>query len=81
MATLTIKNVPETLVRRLKQQAVAHRRSLNLEVITCLESIAQATPVDVEAMLARVRAVRVTLRGGVQLTNRMINEAKRQGRP
>ena len=81
MATLTIKNVPETLVRRLKQQAVAHRRSLNLEVIACLESIAQATPVDVDAMLARVRAVRRPLRGGAKLTDRMINEMKRYGRP
>ena len=81
MATLTIKNVPEALVRRLKQQAVAHRRSLNLEVITCLESVAQATPVDVEAMLARVRAVRRPLRGGVKLTDRMINAMKRYGRP
>jgi plasmid stability protein len=37
MATLTVKNVPDALVRRLKQQAALHRRSLNLEVISCLE--------------------------------------------
>ena len=34
MATLTIKNIPEPLVKRLKKQAAAHRRSLNFEVIS-----------------------------------------------
>src|SRR5919197_1446378 len=33
MATLTIKNVPEPLVRRLKARATLHRRSLNREVV------------------------------------------------
>lgn len=42
MATLTIKNVPEPLVRRPKTQAALHRRSLNLEVISCLEGAARA---------------------------------------
>jgi predicted nucleic acid-binding protein/plasmid stability protein len=58
MATLTIKNVPDPLVRRLKNQAALHRRSLNLEVIACLEAAAQAVPLDPEILLARVRAVR-----------------------
>jgi antitoxin FitA len=60
MATLTVKNVPEPLVRRLKRRATAHRRSLNLEVIACLEAATQATPIDAEALLARIRAIRKT---------------------
>lgn len=36
MATLTIKNIPKPLVKRLKQQAAAHRRSLNFEGIAHL---------------------------------------------
>jgi plasmid stability protein len=36
MPTLTIKNVPEFLVRRLKLRATRHGRSLSLEVIACL---------------------------------------------
>ena len=58
MATLTIKNVPEPLVVLLKGQAALHRRSLNHEVIACLEAVPQATPLDAESLLARIRAVR-----------------------
>ena len=54
MATLTIKNVPDKLVRRLKVQAAHHRRSLNLEVITCLEAATGPTPVDPEGRRAPV---------------------------
>jgi plasmid stability protein len=32
VATLTIKNIPEPFMRRLKKRAAAHRRSLNLSV-------------------------------------------------
>lgn len=79
MATLTIKNVPERLVRRLKVQAVQHRRSLNNEVIASLEGVTQAAPVDPEAFLARARAVRRTP-VGVKLTDRLLRRLKTEGR-
>jgi len=79
MATLSVKNVPEPLVRRLKRQAALHRRSLNLEVIACLESAAQAVPVDVEATLARVRALRKTP-VGFRVTDKLLGRLKSQGR-
>jgi len=79
MATLTVKNIPEPLVRRLKRQAALHRRSLNLEVIACLESAAQAVPVDVEAMLVRVRGLRRTP-VGFRLTDRLLGRLKSEGR-
>ncbi|HEU4369038.1 MAG TPA: plasmid stability protein [Methylomirabilota bacterium] len=79
MATLTIKNVPDRLVQRLKSQAVLHRRSLNLEVIACLEAAALPTPLDPEALLARARAVRVTP-VGLKLTDELLKELKSDGR-
>jgi plasmid stability protein len=36
-ATLTLKNVPPGLHRKLKAQAKRHKRSLNQEAILCLE--------------------------------------------
>jgi plasmid stability protein len=79
MASLTIKNVPERLVRRLKRQASAHRRSLNLEVIACLEQATQSVPVDPEKLLARIRAIRVEPR--IPVTDRLLAELKAEGRP
>jgi antitoxin FitA len=77
MATLTIKNVPEPLVERLKVQAALHRRSLNAEIIVRLEGV-QTAPLDVEARLARIRAVRGE--GIPGLTDRRIRSAVRAGR-
>jgi plasmid stability protein len=78
MATLSIKNVPEALVKRLKSQAATNRRSLNLEVIAVLEGTTRSTPIDVEAELARVRAIRVKLKRPI--SDEYINRAKRWGR-
>ncbi|TMQ15849.1 MAG: plasmid stability protein [Candidatus Rokuibacteriota bacterium] len=80
MATLTIKNVPDKLVRRLKAQAAHHRRSLNLEVITCLEAATGPTQVDPEALLATARAIRITPKG-LRVTDRLLKEMKNEGRP
>ena len=79
MATLTIKNVPDKLVRRLKAQAALHRRSLNLEVITCLEGASQPTPVDPDAILATARAIRINP-VGLRLTDRVVEELINHGR-
>jgi plasmid stability protein len=79
MATLTIKNIPEPLVKRLKQQAAAHRRSLNFEVISYLEQMTHSVQMDAEALLARARALRRTPKG-VRLTDRVLHELKVAGR-
>ena len=73
MATLTIKNIPEPLVKRLKQRAAAHRRSLNFEVISCLERMSRSAPNDVDVLLARARAVR-RIRKGVRLNDRLFHD-------
>jgi plasmid stability protein len=80
VATLTIKNIPEPLVKRLKKQAAAHRRSLNFEVISYLEQMTQSVPIDADALLARARAVR-KIPKGVRLTDRLLQELKAAGRP
>ena len=80
MATLTIKNIPEPLVRRLKRRAAEHRRSLNLEVITCLEAAAQSVPVDADTLLARARDVR-RVPARLRLTDALLRRLKTAGRP
>jgi antitoxin FitA len=80
MATLTIKNIPEPLVKRLKQQAAAQHRSLNFQVISYLEQMTHSVPVDADALLARARAIR-QIPKGLKLTDRLLNELKVAGRP
>lgn len=78
--TLTLKNIPDALYDRLKLAAEAHRRSLNGEVIVCLESVllpARATPGE---RLARARELRAALPLGT-FSAADIAAAKREGRP
>lgn len=79
MATLTIKNVPEPVVKRLKQQAAAQHRSLNFQVISYLEQMTHSVPVDTDALLARARALRRTPKG-FKVTDRLLGELKVVGR-
>ena len=58
MPSLTIKNLPEPLHRALKARAAQHRRSLNNEVIHCLEQVISAVPLDPEAYLEHIRPLR-----------------------
>jgi len=80
MATLTIKNVPDLVVKRLKQQAAAQHRSLNCQVISYLEQMTHSVPVDADTLLARARALRWTPEG-VKLTDRVLSALKTAGRP
>jgi plasmid stability protein len=79
MATLTIKNIPESLVKRLKQRAAQHRRSLNSEVIDMLDSTTRVTPTDVEEEIARIRARR-PIPETIRITQKQLNAWKREGR-
>lgn len=61
MPTLTIKGLPDELYRRLKRQAEAHRRSLNGEILVCLEQAVGSGPLDADAWLAEAQALRARL--------------------
>ena len=78
MATLTLKNLPEDLHRRLKARAARNQRSLNREVIECLRNATSATPVDPDALLARARELRRKTSG--RLTDRELRRLKAMGR-
>jgi plasmid stability protein len=58
MRTITLKNVPEDLYERLKGAAALNRRSINGEVIFCLERAVHPRKVDPEAVLVRARQLR-----------------------
>ena len=80
MASLTLKKIPQSLLQQLKAQAARHRRSLNHEVIVCLESLTQSVPIDAERLLAKARQIRQTPKK-TRLTDRTLNALKAAGRP
>ena len=58
MATFTVKNIPDDLYERLKVVASAHHRSINSEVINCLETVLKTRVLPVEERLNRIRNLR-----------------------
>lgn len=80
MATMTIKKLPDDLYQRLKASAERHRRSINAEVIVCLERGLGAVAVDPQDILPRLAAVRERA-AGLYVTDADLSAAKRSGRP
>ena len=80
MATLTIKNIPDDLYEQLKQSAMQHRRSINSEVIVCLERSLLAAKLDARTTLARIRKLRRKTSRHL-LTDKELMKARREGRP
>ena len=80
MPTLTLKSLPDTLYHQLKARAAAHRRSLNSEILVCLEQAVSAPTVDAAATLARVDALRARLRVP-PVTDDLLAAARATGRP
>ena len=58
MATITVKNIPDELYERLKSVAEINRRSLNSEIIVCIENAVASRRVDIKAALANARRLR-----------------------
>jgi plasmid stability protein len=79
MLSLTIKGVPERLYRRLKKRAAANRRSLNGEVIYCLERATALPALDVAVWLGEVDRMRTKLALG-RVSDAALRRAKRSGR-
>jgi plasmid stability protein len=76
--TLTLKNIPDDVYERLKLSAAANRRSMNSEVIVCLETALLPGKFAPER-LDRARALRALLPKG-KFRARDIDAMKREGR-
>lgn len=84
MATLTLRNVPDDLVARLKARAKRHRRSLNNETIAALELADAAAsgatpqpaaePVDIAPTLRRMEEISAGLRAKAAAEGREIRQ-------
>ena len=81
MRAITVKNIPDTLYQRLKQSATENRRSINSEILVCIERMVQSRKrEDIQDILARARKLRQKTKGHV-LTDREFSEMKTAGRP
>ena len=58
MPSFTVKNIPRELYEKLKATASLNRRSLNNEMINCLESVLLPKRLTVKDKLLRAKRIR-----------------------
>lgn len=80
MPTITVKNIPNDLYEQLKRSAEANRRSINSEIIACIEQAVQSRQLDPEAIPARAQRLREKT-AQYRVTDEDFSKMKREGRP
>jgi plasmid stability protein len=80
MAVLTLKNVPEELVERLKKEAKQNRRSLNQEALLRLEGSVAGRRRAAGEIIASLRRFHKRVAYLPPLTDEFLERAKRAGR-
>jgi plasmid stability protein len=78
--TVTVKNIPDEIYDNLKRVASAQHRSINSEVIACLERAMLPGKINNEELIDRARKIRGSLKGH-QFSPADIQQAINEGRP
>lgn len=80
MPMLTLKNIPDEIYLRLKEAARLHHRSMNSEILYCLEHVLRSRKIDVQERLSTARKIRLMTHSH-RLTDDQLDEIKGDGRP
>ena len=63
MPNINVKNLPKEIHRRLKERARRNHRSLNSELIACLQEAVMPRRIDPDEAAERIRALRARFHG------------------
>jgi antitoxin FitA len=75
MRNITVKNIPDDVYDQLKQSAKINRRSINQEIIVCIESSVQGTVIEPQQLLENARRLRKKT-AGHPISNAELNRIK-----
>ena len=80
MKTITVKSIPDDVYERLRQSATENHRSINSEIIVCIErSVQSRKHTSTDLILAKAREMRAQTKAHL-LTHDEFNEMKNAGR-
>jgi plasmid stability protein len=80
MPTITVKNIPDDLYAHLKQSAGMNHRSINSEIIVCIERTLLSRRISPETVIPRAQRLREKTRKRC-ITDAEFTKAKVAGRP
>ncbi|MGR3318056.1 MAG: FitA-like ribbon-helix-helix domain-containing protein [Candidatus Anammoxibacter sp.] len=78
MQAITVKNIPDDIHKLLKDIAKLNHRSLNGEIIYCLEKYLKISKIDSSSMLRKAQITRSEIRH--HFSDSEIQAAKNEGR-
>jgi plasmid stability protein len=81
MASLTVKGIPDDLLKGMRERARAHRRSLNSEALVAFERSVGSVPRNPDEILARLDALHREIGSVPHLTPEEMEDAINEGRP
>jgi antitoxin FitA len=79
MANITVKNIPNDLYENLKYVAAINRRSLNNEIIVCIEKVVRSKRIDKIEFINRLQTIRSEIKLPY-LTDEVLNKIKNESR-
>lgn len=79
MPNITVKNIPEPIYEELKKRAKAQHRSINSEIIACLEQSTHSFRPSPEYFLRQAERIHKLAKGSISAEE--IEAAINQGRP
>lgn len=79
MPSLTLKNIPDDLYEQLKEKARQNRRSINDEIINCIERTLKSRRPTPDEIIHNARRLRGSI-GINAVTDEEINRAKEERR-
>jgi plasmid stability protein len=79
VTTITVKDIPDDLYAALKQSAAANHRSINREIIHCIEQAVRSRKMSVDEIVAEARRLQAEI-GPLPINEEMLKEAKKMGR-
>ncbi len=80
MPAITLKNIPDPLYTQIKTAASIHHRSLNSEILYCVERTLGIHKIDASEHIEMARKLRAKT-AQHNLTDQELNEFKNKGRP
>jgi plasmid stability protein len=79
MPAITLKNIPDSLYALLKTAAKTHHRSMNSEVLYCVERTLGTHKINIPEQISIAQSLRAKT-SQLLLTDKVLNEAKNTGR-
>ncbi len=80
MPDLALRGIPEDVHRELRAAANRNHRSLNGEILSRLAASVYSEPLDIQALLERIRLRRAGI-GHIDLSENNLREMRNAGRP